>query len=265
MKNWDIHIYRGILTGYNDAFIISEDKKNEILLNCLDENERRRTAEIIRPILRGRDIKRYEYSFADLYLINTHNGVKENGTVKKTRIDIKDYPAVKKHLDEYWDKIATRADKGDTPYNLRNCAYMDEFNKPKIVWAELSRTGNSFVLDEAKMYLGNTGYILTAKNDDLKTLKYLLGFLNSRVVLYYLDLICTRFDDNGWRWLRQFVEDIPIPQISSDNCSELVEIVGKANKQNQKNLSSKINEIVAEKYGLTLEELSFINSYLHKY
>lgn len=72
--------------------------------------------------MRGRDIKRYEYNFADLYLINTHNGIKEKNI---PRIDINDFPAVKKYLDEYWDKIEHRADQGDTPYNLRNCAYMD--------------------------------------------------------------------------------------------------------------------------------------------
>ena len=79
LKDWDINIYRGILTGYNEAFIIDKAKKEEILANCKTEEERQRTAEIIRPILRGRDIKRYGYEFADLYLINTHNGIKEKG------------------------------------------------------------------------------------------------------------------------------------------------------------------------------------------
>ena len=262
MKDWDINIYRGVLTGFNDAFIISGEKRKEILAKCKSEDERKRTDDLIRPILRGRDIKRYEYSFADLYLINTHNGVKDKNI---PRIDIKDYPAVKKHLDEYWDKISTRADKGDTPYNLRNCAYMDEFNKPKICWAELSRTGNSFVFDNARMFLGNTGYILTSQTTDLKELKYLLCFMNSRIILYYLDLICTRFDDNGWRWLRQFVENIPIPKMNNDNSLKLLKIVENINKQNQKELSNKINELVAEIYGLAEKELDYINNYLYKY
>ena len=76
IKDWDINIYRGILTGYNDAFIISTEKRNEILDNCQTEDERTRTAELIRPILRGRDIKRYGYDWADLWIINTHNGIK---------------------------------------------------------------------------------------------------------------------------------------------------------------------------------------------
>ena len=121
LKDWDIKIYRGVLTGYNDAFIISTEKRDEILANCQTEDERLRTAELIRPILRGRDIKRYGYDWANLWIINTHNGIKG----VKPRIDINEYPAVKAHLDQYWDKISKRADKGDTPYNLRNCAYLE--------------------------------------------------------------------------------------------------------------------------------------------
>uniref|UniRef100_UPI00272A45A4 Eco57I restriction-modification methylase domain-containing protein n=1 Tax=uncultured Parasutterella sp. TaxID=1263098 RepID=UPI00272A45A4 len=123
LKDWDIRIYRGILTGCNEAFIISSQKRNEILANCANEAERQRTAELIRPILRGRDIKRYGYMDNGLYLINIHNGIR--GRIP--RIKIEDYPAVKAHLDQYWDKIEKRADQGDTPYNLRNCAYLEDF------------------------------------------------------------------------------------------------------------------------------------------
>ncbi len=122
LKDWDIQINYGIKTGYNEAFIITTEKRDEILSNCANEDERKRTDELIRPILRGRDIKRYGYDWANLWLINTHNGIKG----KLDRIHIEDYPAVKAHLDQYWDKISTRADKGDTPYNLRNCAYLEE-------------------------------------------------------------------------------------------------------------------------------------------
>ena len=122
LKEWNVNIYRGILTGYNDAFIINKAKKEEILANCQSDEEREKTDELIRPILRGRDIKRYGYDFANLYLINTHNGVKEKGI---KRIHIEDYPAVKAHLDLYYPQLEKRADQGDTPYNLRNCAYID--------------------------------------------------------------------------------------------------------------------------------------------
>ena len=138
LKDWDIRINYGIKTGFNEAFVITTDKRNEILANCQTEGERTRTAELIRPILRGRDIKRYSYDWANLWLINTHNGIKG----KIPRIQIENYPAIKAHLDQYWEKISTRADKGDTPYNLRNCAYMEDFSKPKIVWGNLNLTPN---------------------------------------------------------------------------------------------------------------------------
>ena len=155
LKDWDIQINYGIKTGYNDAFIISTEKRDEILANCATEDERQRTAELIRPILRGRDIKRYGYDWAGLWLINTHNGVK--GVMP--RIDIEEYPAVKQHLDKYWDKISKRADKGDTPYNLRNCAYVDDFSRPKIIYPETTQ-GAFFVYDNNRFFLDKTCFMM---------------------------------------------------------------------------------------------------------
>ncbi|MCI6212070.1 MAG: Eco57I restriction-modification methylase domain-containing protein [Bacteroides heparinolyticus] len=120
LKDWGIQINYGVKTGCNDAFIINSAKRNEILNNCTTEEERKNTAELIRPILRGRDIRKYGYEWADLWIINTHNGIK--GELE--RIHIEDYPAIKQHLDNYWDKMKPRADQGDTVYNLRNCAYL---------------------------------------------------------------------------------------------------------------------------------------------
>ena len=134
LKDWDIQINYGIKTGFNDAFIVTSEKRDVILANCSNEDERKRTDALIRPILRGRDIKRYGYEWANIWLINTHNGVK--GRIPRIRIE--DYPAVKAHLDMYWDKIKDRADQGDTPYNLRNCAYLEDFYKPKAMWKIIS-------------------------------------------------------------------------------------------------------------------------------
>lgn len=118
LKDWNIEIFRGILTGYNAAFIIDSETKNQLIE--ADPN----SADLIRPILRGRDIQRYGYSFGNLWLINVHNGLKEESV---SPICIDDYPAVKNHLDLFFDKLAKRADKGVTPYNLRNCAYLNVF------------------------------------------------------------------------------------------------------------------------------------------
>ena len=180
LKDWDINIYRGVLTGCNEAFIISTEKRDEILANCKSEKERTRTAEIIRPILRGRDIKRYSYNWAGLWLINTHNGVRG----QYPPIDIKDYPAIKQHLDNFWVKISKRDDKGITPYNLRNCAYMDDFNKPKVMWKIIGCNIN-FCFDEHKYICNNAVDIMTGKREYLIQF---VGLLNSKLFDWYLKL-----------------------------------------------------------------------------
>ena len=171
LKDWDINIYRGILTGYNEAFIIDGKKKDELIA------EDEKSAEIIRPILRGRDIKRYGYDFADLWLINTHNGVKEKG-IKSIKID--DYPAIKNHLDKFYSELEKRQDKGETPYNLRNCAYIEDLDRQKIVW---KRVGSilRFCCDESKHMVLDSTCFATGNH-----MKYLVGILNSKLGNYML-------------------------------------------------------------------------------
>ena len=218
LKKWNIQINYGIKTGYNDAFIISTEKRNEILANCLTEEERKRTEELIRPILRGRDIKRYGYNWADLWLINIHNGIKG----VKPRIDINEYPSVKSHLNQYWDKILKRADQGDTPYNLRNCAYIDEFLKPKIVWARLMRISKSEIDSFPRFSKADAGFFVvdslcffTGENIDK-----LCTFLNSSLATYYYLKNIAILDNGGMQMRQQYIEEIPCPyldNITDDN------------------------------------------------
>ena len=220
LRDWNVDIFRGVLTGYNDAFIISSEKREEILANCADESERQRTAAIIRPILRGRDIKRYGYVFADQYLI---------ATFPAKQYDIDDYPALKDYLlaigikrleqtgEEHvvnGEQIKARKKTNNKWFETQDSiSYWDEFSKPKIVWAELSRTGNSFAYSEDGAMVLNTCYILSFNDNERheKELNTLLGFLNSKIALFYLDIISSKLDETGWRWLKQFVEQIPVP------------------------------------------------------
>ncbi|MEA3447230.1 MAG: DUF559 domain-containing protein, partial [Bacteroidota bacterium] len=157
LKDWDINIYRGVLTGYNEAFIIDSKTKDELI------EKDPKSAEIIKPVLRGRDIKRYKAEFADLWLINTHNGYKDENGNKILPINVDDYPAIKEHLDEHFEKLEKRQDKGVTPYNLRNCAYLEEFEKEKIVYQEMVQQ-SSFVYDNNENYYClDTGRIITGK------------------------------------------------------------------------------------------------------
>ncbi|GAA8115307.1 class I SAM-dependent DNA methyltransferase [Helicobacter pylori] len=137
LKDWDIQINYGIKTGANEAFIIPTEKREEILNACKTQEERKRTEALIKPILRGKDIKRYSYEWRGEWVINTHNGYTSNLKFKIPPIDIEKYPALKSHLDSHWNTIATRSDQGDTPYHLRNCAYLEDFEKEKIVYGEI--------------------------------------------------------------------------------------------------------------------------------
>ena len=179
LKDWDINIYRGVLTGYNDAFIISTEKRNEILANCQTEGERQKTAELIRPILRGRDIKRYEYEWADLWII---------ATFPSRHYDIESYPAVKNYLLSIGierleqtgethivngKKIKARKKTSNEWFETQDSiSYWEDFSKPKIVWKII---GNqmAFAYDANNYVMNNACYIMTGDHLD-----YLLAVLN---------------------------------------------------------------------------------------
>ena len=247
LKDWDIQINYGIKTGFNDAFIIDSAKRNEILDACQTEDERQRTAVIIRPILRGRDIRRYGYDWADLWLINTHNGIR--GEVE--RIHIEDYPAIKQHLDNYWDKIEPRADQGETAYNLRNCAYLDDLPKTKIVWIELSDE-SKFAICEDLVPL-NTVFFLTGAH-----LHHILGLLNSKLVHWYFTTCLGTSSGVGTnRWLKYTIEQLPLVPYSDDTLSQLV-IDRLSPEADTKKSEEQIDALICELYGLSPEERSFI-------
>ena len=235
LKDWDIQINYGIKTGFNDAFIISTEKRNEILFNCKTEDERQRTAELIRPILRGRDIKRYGYVENGLYLINTHNGIRG----KIPRIRIEDYPSIKAHLDQYWDKIEKRADQGDTPYNLRNCAYLEDFYKPKIVYSEIVREPQFYLDNNGQFFPEATVFIMTGKG-----IEALYHAFHTDIITYIFKHFYAGggLGEEGYRYKKAFFEKLPIPK----EC-----------------VSDDFNETTAEQklinmFGLSAEEKDFI-------
>jgi len=250
LKDWDINIYRGVLTGYNDAFIISTEKRDRILANCQTEEERQRTAELIRPILRGRDIKRYGYEWAGLWIINTHNGIKG----KLPRIDVNEYPAIKAYLDQYWDKISIRADKGDTPYNLRNCAYMEDFNKPKIMYPNMTKY-MPFYYDEKGFYQNDKSFMITGKH-----ISFLTAFFNSSLFKF-----C--FRDNfpellgGTRELRKiFFDKISVIKVSDKINNDFKREVINLQSNYTQEKAAKIDLMLFDLYNLTEEERKVIGN-----
>ena len=242
LKDWDINIYRGVLTGYNEAFIISTEKRNEILANCQTEDERTRTAELIRPILRGRDIKRYGYNWANLWLINTHNGIRG----KLERVHIEDYPAIKAHLDQYWDRISKRADKGDTPYNLRNCAYLEDFFKPKIVWGNLNLEGAYSYAPDGMFINAPSPFIATSNTA-------ILHILNSKIADYYIRSLGVTRNGGYFEYKPMFVEKLPIPKCG-------LERLCKYPIQPNTEQEHEIEHIIHSIYGLSMQETEYIEN-----
>uniref|UniRef100_UPI00197EEE60 TaqI-like C-terminal specificity domain-containing protein n=1 Tax=Albibacterium indicum TaxID=2292082 RepID=UPI00197EEE60 len=213
--------------------------------------------EIIRPILRGRDIKRYGYDFADLWLINTHNGIKENGV---SAIDIEQYPAIKRHLDNYYPQLAKRLDKGDTPYNLRNCAYMEDFSKQKIVWGEIS--------DKTKFSIELSGNFMTEATTFLMTgdsLLYLVVFLNSKLSEYVFSKIGTTTGVGTVRWKKFTIEQLFVPKLSALREEEFNEISRKIlrateQKQDYLELKKLVDNMIYSDFNFIREEIDFIES-----
>ena len=248
LSEWDVRIYRGILTGCNEAFIINGKKKDE-LIHADPES-----AEIIRPILRGRDIKRYGYNFADLWLINVHNGIANRETPK---INIDDYPAIKGHLSTYYNKLAKRADKGDTPYNLRSCAYLDDFSKQKIVWGNLCLSSQFAYADE-DVFINAPSPMIVPGN------KYLLAILNSKLADWYIRQLGVTRNGGYFEYKPMFVEQLPIPKISLEEQALFINEVNKilqdkANGQQTVASERKIDMMVYDLYGITEEEANYIN------
>ena len=246
LKDWDINIYRGVLTGYNEAFIISSDKRKEILDNCKTEDERKRTEELIRPILRGRDIKRYGYEWANLWLINTHNGVK--GRIPRIRIE--DYPAVKAHLDRYWDKIKDRADQGDTPYNLRNCAYLEDFSRPKAMWKIIGCNIN-FSFDYERFLCNNAVNIITGKES---VILQFVGIMNSKLFDWYLKLTTEAEVQGGG--IQLYVTTLEKTQVKLDFPEPLSTVVRGRVQGNHSDAD--VDKAVFDAYGLSNEEREYI-------
>ena len=201
LKELPIDIYRGILTGYNDAFFIDEEtRKRFIEDNPICED-------LIHPLLRGRDLRAWYTSNDGQYIINTHNGLKEKGIAP---INIEDYPAIKRHLDQYIIQLAKRFDKGDTPYNLRNCAYFEEFARPKIIYPNMTSVF-PFAYDESGSFGNDKTFFITAK-DETVNLKFLTAIFNSKLCKLWIWYNCPELL-GGTREIRKvYFENFAIPE-----------------------------------------------------
>ena len=253
LKDWDIQIYRGVLTGYNEAFIISTEKRDEILSNCLDEDERKRTAEIIRPILRGRDIQRYNYEWADKWLISTFPA---------RHYDIDYFPAIKDFLlsfdirrleqtgKEYiisGEKVKARKKTNNKWFETQDSiSYWEDFNKPKIVYREIGTDMDACLLSE-EFVVNNKLYILTGNH-----LEYLIAFFNSRLFNKILMKAANITGGKG----ADFMYNVPVPMPSQSILQAISATDFACNMEAQKH----VDVLFFELLDLSEQERSWISS-----
>lgn len=251
LKDWNINIYRGILTGFNEAFIIDEETKNKLIL------EDKKSKEIIKPLLRGRDIKRYSYDFKNLYLICTFPAL---------NIDISDYPAIEKYLKSFGKRLEQSGEIGCRKKTIHKwfemqdtIAYYKDFEKFKIVWKEMG-SSPAFTLDNKNYYANDTCRIITGDN-----LHYLVAIFNSKC----WDFIFKKFyaggglGDEGFRYKSEFMLDTAIPEIDKKTEKEIVNLVEKVIEGKKKGIDTRefeeeIDRLVYWLYGLGEEEVGVI-------
>ena len=255
LKDWDIQINYGIKTGFNDAFIISSEKRDEILSNCKSSEERQRTEELIRPILRGRDIKRYGYEWADLWLI---------ATFPSRHYEIEEYPSIKQYLLSFGiekleqtgkehiingEKVKARKKTNNKWFETQDSiSYWEDFSKQQIVWIELS-DDPKFALAENVTSV-NTVFFMTGEN-----ILHMLGLLNSKLITWYFHhCIGTTSGVGTNRWLKFTIEQIPM---APDNL-QLENLVKKISKKYDENINKEIDLLVCSLYGLNDEEETYI-------
>ena len=259
LKDWDINIYRGVLTGYNEAFIISTEKRDEILANCQSDDERKRTEELIRPILRGRDIKRYGYNWAGLYLI---------ATFPSRHYDIEKYPAVKNYLLSFGierleqtgkehnvngEKIKARKKTNNKWFETQDSiSYWEDFSKPKIVYPNMTKY-MPFVYDEANFLTNQKCFIVTGQ-----CMAFLTAFFNSSLFKF-----CFRDSfpelQGGTRELSKiFFDKIPVLQVSDSINETFRHIVNKIQASYTKEQARNIDNMLFDLYNLTADERKVI-------
>ena len=243
-----ISIYRGILTGYNTAFIVNQATRDALV--AADP----RSAELLKPVLRGRDIARYRANWAGLWLIDTHNGY-----AGVPPINIDEYPALKAHLDGFFECLRRRADKGITPYNLRNCAYHEHFNGAKLLWRDMTDIG-TFAYSDTSIFTNDKAFMMTGES-----LKFLCAVLNSSAVSWFVSKSGLTTGMGLTQWKKFVVGEIPVVRPDTSTAAafnhtmeDLLAMIDIENRDAARNLEEAIDSMVFDLYGLTPRETKIL-------
>ena len=259
LKDWNIQINYGIKTGCNEAFIISTEKRNEILNNCSSEDERTRTEEIIRPILRGRDIKRYGYDWDNKWLI---------ATFPSRHYDIDLYPALKSYLLKFGKEkleqsgkkyqingvlVKSRKKTNNQWFETQDSiAYWEDFYKPKVMWKIIGCNLN-FSYDESQMICNNAVNIMTGSRDELIQFVCLM---NSKLFNWYLK--CTTEAEVQGGGIQLYVTTLEKTLVKLDFNNDFTKVAEM--RINGKITDQEIDECIFNVYGLSNSEKHFISA-----
>ena len=261
LKDWDINIYRGVLTGYNEAFIIDTAKREEILANCKTEDERKRTAELIRPILRGRDIKRYGYEWANLWLIYIpwhfpyqFDESIQGASEKAENAFREQFPAVYAHMLQFKKPLSER-NKAETGIRYEwyamqrwGAKYWEDFFKPKIMYPNMTKY-IPFYYDEKGFYQNDKSFMITGTS-----VAFLTAFLNSSIFKFcFLD----NFPElqGGTRELRKiFFDKIPVLQVTKEINDSFIPRINDIQEEYSDSKAKDIDSMIFDLYNLTDEE-----------
>ena len=254
LKEWDVSIHVGTITGFNEAFVISDARRVELMASDP------KSADIIKPVLRGRDIQRYHRHWAELWLITTPPAL---------RLDIDDYPAIKQHLLEFGqqrleqsgealpDGSKARKKSQNSWFEFQDTtAYFEDFAKEKLVWIELAERGR-FAYDNSGIYCLNSTFIMTGE-----ALKFLCAMLNSTLVTWFVKNTALNSGMGTARWIRGPVERIPIPKLTAVRQGPFVTLVAHILEAKAADpdadtgeMEREIDRLVYDLYGLTDEEV----------
>ncbi len=271
LKDWDVKIYYGIKTGLNEAFIIDTKKREEILSNCKTKEECRRTEAIIKPILRGRDIKRYYYEWAGLWVIVIPAGWTNGnrGKVNAEKFIREQFSSLMEHLEPFEARAIKRDDQGDYWWELRPCIYYPEFEKEKVVYGQFQES-SEYSYCEGGIYLSSNEYMIGGSYSR----KYFLGLLNSKLLEWYLHRITGTLGDNLKIGQKSNFEKIPLPPITPSNAhivqqiEALVDQILTAKKQNPKadttQIEHQIDQLVYKLYDLAPLEINLCSIHTHQ-
>ncbi len=248
LNEWDISIKYGIKTGYNAAFVIDDETREAII------GEDPKSENILKPVMRGKDIQRFQAKWERFWLIDTHNGYE---TVPP--VDVTEYKGAKQHLDKFSYHLESRKDKGITPYNLRDCAYHEEFKKEKLFWRRVAKEGTvAYVKDEVQCI--NAVYMLRGDS-----LRYLCATLNAKLVAWFMQRSLPTSGTGTFHWEKVHVERLPVPKLTSEEqlpFNQLVDRILTAKNTdpstNTSELEAEIDWLVYDLYGLTDEEIAVV-------